>query len=60
VKPFNKKFLQGAGRKAQSAGRKANNRVDAMRKALCAFPLAAGGKNRIIMELTLIKNYILL
>jgi len=32
---FNQKLLQGAIRKAQSAGR----------KALCAFPLAAGGKN---------------
>lgn len=30
-------------RKAQRAGRKANNKIDAVRQAPCAFPLAAGG-----------------
>lgn len=35
------------GRYTQSAGRKENNTIDAVRKALCAMrvpPLAAGGK----------------
>jgi formiminoglutamase len=38
----NKKFLQGGVRKAQSAGRKANNKIDAMRKAPCAKRLPPG------------------
>jgi hypothetical protein len=33
-------------RKAPSAGRKANNTISAMRRAPCAFPLAAGGSFR--------------
>jgi hypothetical protein len=43
-----KSFCGGlcAKRKAQSAGRKANNTIDAVRHAPCAFPLAAGGKRK--------------
>jgi hypothetical protein len=33
----NQKFLRGGVRKAQSAGRKANNTIGAMRKAPCAM-----------------------
>jgi heterodisulfide reductase subunit A-like polyferredoxin len=38
----NEKLLQGAVRKAQSAGRKANNQIDAMRKAPYAMRLPPG------------------
>jgi hypothetical protein len=34
--PINQKFLQGV-RKAQSAGRKANNTIGVVRKAPCAM-----------------------
>jgi hypothetical protein len=36
-----KSFFRGGY--SQSAGRKANNTINAMHQALCAFPLAAGG-----------------
>jgi N-formylglutamate deformylase len=38
----NEKFLRGGARKAQSAGREANNLIDAMRKAPCAMRLPPG------------------
>jgi hypothetical protein len=46
---FNKKFLRMFhGVQGNGAGRKANNKINAMRFALCAVllaPLTAGGKN---------------
>jgi hypothetical protein len=45
--PLIKSFCGGAMRKAQSAGRRANNTIDAVHHAPCAMrlpPLAAGGK----------------
>jgi DNA helicase-2/ATP-dependent DNA helicase PcrA len=41
---INKKFLRGGVRKAQSAGRKANNTIIAVRKAPCAMRLPPGFK----------------
>jgi formiminoglutamase len=41
-KSTNEKFLQGGARKAQSAGRKASYKIDAMRKAPCAMRLPPG------------------
>lgn len=39
---FNQKFLRGVVRKAQSAGRKANSTINAVRKAPCAMHLPPG------------------
>jgi hypothetical protein len=41
----NKKFLQGDARKAQSAERKANNTIDAVRQAPCAMRLPPGWRH---------------
>jgi hypothetical protein len=43
---FNEKFLRGTLRKAQSAGRKANNTIDAVRQAPCAMLLPPGRRRQ--------------
>jgi hypothetical protein len=47
---FNKKFLQGAIRKAQSAKRKANNTINAMRQALSSMRLPPGRRRQEINQ----------
>jgi hypothetical protein len=42
----NKKFLRGGMRKAQCAGRKANNTIGAVRYALCAMRLPLGRRRQ--------------
>jgi glycosyltransferase involved in cell wall biosynthesis len=42
----NQKLLQGGIRKAQSAGREANNTIDAVRKAPCAMRLPPGRRRQ--------------
>ncbi len=42
----NEKFLPGGARKAQCAGRKANNTIDAVRKAPCAMRLPPGRRRQ--------------
>ncbi len=40
---FNQKFLQGGVSKAQGAGRKAKNAIDAVSKTPCAMRFSLGG-----------------
>jgi hypothetical protein len=49
---LNQKLLRGGARKAQSAGRKANITINAVRKTPCAMrlPLAAGGSSKCSEE----------
>jgi hypothetical protein len=47
----NEKLLQGAVRKEQSAGRKANNTIGAMRKAPCAMRLPPGRRRQKLAAL---------
>jgi hypothetical protein len=42
----NEKLLPGASRKAQSAGRKANNTINAVRQAPCAMRLPPGRRRQ--------------
>ena len=42
----NEKFLRGGMRKAQCAGRKANNTIGAVRYALCAMRLPPGRRRQ--------------
>jgi len=43
---FNQKLLRGGARKGQSAGRKANTTIGAMRKAPCAMRLLPGRRRQ--------------
>ena len=44
--PYNKKFLRGGARQAQSAERKANNTINAMRHAPCAMRIPPGRRRQ--------------
>ncbi len=45
-KPINQKLLWGASRKAQGAGRKASNTINAMLHAPCAMRLPPGRRRQ--------------
>jgi hypothetical protein len=48
--PLNEKLLRGSVRKAQSAGRKANKTISAVRKAPCSMRLPPGRRRQKVTE----------